>query len=201
MQTQPLPSNNKAGWLTILGLPIGLAAIMTPAVLFAATIVDYGAGFDSIVHDIEHRYHAHPTRIPFMGVISGIAGIATHGGVHNLHIATFENFKGDGDKQVDGAELLALVENHSGGGWSRMIRETSRNGDEQTLIYTRPEGKHIGMLVVDLEPHELDLVELSMNPDQLMKEAREHTHHHHDADTDSDTHQAGSDHDSDSDSN
>jgi hypothetical protein len=185
MQTTSLPPNSsKPGWLAIVGLPLGLAAIMTPAVLLAAGAVDYGEGFDSIVHGIEHRYHAHATRIPFMGVISGIAGIATHGGVHNLHIAEFEHFKGDGDKQVDGAELLALVESHSGGGWSRMIRETSRQGDEQTLIYIRPEGRHVGMLVVDLDHNELDLVQLSMNPDQLMKEAREHTHHHHDSDSD-----------------
>jgi len=197
----PSPASNKPGWLTIVGLPLGLAAVMTPAVLFATTIVDYGEGFDSIVHGIEHRYHAHPTRIPFMGVISGIAGIATHGGVHNLHVATFENFKGDGDKHVDGAELLALVETHSGGGWLRMIRETSRDSDEQTLIYIRPEGKHVGMLVVDLEPNELDLVQLSMNPDQLMKEAREHTHHHHDSDSDDDSRKTDSDHDGDSESN
>lgn len=185
MQTSPVPATpSKPGWLTILGAPLGLAAIMTPAVLLAAG-GGAGGGFDAIVHGIESRYHAHATRIPFLGLMSGIAGIATHGGVHNLHLATFENFN-TGDKPVDGDELLGLVEQRAGGNWSRMIRETSRGGDEQTLIYIRPEAKQIGMLIVDLDHHELDVVELSVNPDQLMKEAREHSHHHHDTDADSD---------------
>jgi len=193
MQTISLPPNTaKPGWLAIVGMPLGLAAIMTPAVLLAAG--GSGQGFDSVVHGIESRYHAHATRIPFMGLMSGIAGIATHGGVHNLHVATFEHFRGDGDNQVDGAELLSLVEQHAGGGWSRMIRETSRGGEEQTLIYVRPEGKQVGMMVVDLDHNELDVVEISMNPSQLMKQAREHSHHHHDADN------SDSEHDNDSDS-
>jgi len=107
--------------------------------------------------------------------------------VHNLHVAEFENFRGDDDSPVDGGECLALVEQRAGGGWSRMIRETSRSGEEQTLIYIRPEGKQVGMLVVDLEHRELNVVEISVNPDQLLKEARERSgHHHHDADADSD---------------
>jgi hypothetical protein len=192
MQTTSLPPNTaRPGWLTIVGMPLGLAAVMTPAILLAAG--GTGGGFDDVVHGIESRYHAHATRIPFLGLMSGIAGIATHGGVHNLHVATFENFKGDGETRVDGAELLSLVEQHAGGGWSRMIRETSRGGEEQTLIYVRPEGKQVGMLVVDLDHRELDLVQISMNPDQLMKEAREHTHHHHDDDKGDTAHDSDSD--------
>jgi hypothetical protein len=34
------------------------------------------------------------------------------------------------------------------------------------------------MLVVDLNGHELDVVQMSMNPDQLMNEVSKHRHHH-----------------------
>ena len=154
----------------------GMAAVMTPAILLAAG--GNGDGFNGVVRALESRYHARPTRIPFMGLMSGIAGIATHGGVHNLHVVEFENFKGDGpDSRVDGEEFLKLVEQRTGEGWSRMIRETSSTGKEQTLIYVRPEGNQVGMLVVDLDGKDLDVVEISMNPDQLMKQVSEHDHH------------------------
>jgi hypothetical protein len=152
-------------------IPVGLAAVMTPAILLAAS--GGGQGFDAVVHGIESRYHAHATRIPFMGLISGIAGISTHGGVRGLHVAEIENLQGP----VDGAELNELVEQRAGTGWQRIIRETSRSGDEQSLIYVRPEGDHLGMLVVDLDNHEMNLVQMSMNPDRLADEMSNHRHH------------------------
>jgi hypothetical protein len=165
-------------WSAVL-IPLGIVAVMTPAIMLAAG--GSGQGFDAVVGSIESRYHAHATKIPFMGLVSGIAGIATHGGVRGLHVAEFENFhdftRADGEG-VDGAEFNALVEKHVGPGWQRMIRETSRNGGEQSLIYIRPEGNHLGMLVVDLSGHDLDVVQMSMNPDQLMQEVSKHRHHH-----------------------
>jgi hypothetical protein len=173
-------------WSIVL-IPLGIVAVMTPAIMLAAG--GSGQGFDSVVHSIESRYHAHATRIPFMSLISGIAGLSTHGAVHGLHVAEFDDFKGDGHGPVDGAEFNALVEQHVGEGWQRMIRETSRNGGEQSLIYIRPEGQHVGMLIVDLDGHELDVVQMSMNPDQLMNEVSKHHHEHgeaHDADASED---------------
>jgi hypothetical protein len=173
-------------WSAVL-VPLGIVAVMTPAILLAAG--GSGQGFDAVVNSIESRYHAHATRIPFMSLISGIAGLSTHGGVRGLHVAEFEHFRGDGDRPVDGAEFNALIEKHVGEGWQRIIRETSRDGGEQSLIYVRAEGDHLGMLVVDLDSHELDVVQMSMNPDQLMHEVSKHQHEHgqgHDADASED---------------
>ena len=149
----------------------GVVAVMTPAILLAAS--GSVGGFDAVVHDIETRYHARASRIPFMGLISGIAGIATHGGVRNLHVAEFEDMK----ERVDGTELNEMVEHHIGGDWKRIVRETSRGGNEQSLIYVRAEGDHMGMLVVDLDGKELDVVQLSINPDQLSREIKAHEKH------------------------
>ena len=159
-------------------LLLGLSAVMTPAIVLAASGggLSQGQGFDAVVRGIESRYHAHPTHIPLLGLVSGIAAISTKGAVHNLHIANFENFSSD--SPVDGDELLNLVEQRAGSGWERMIRETSRSGNDQTLIYVRPEGKHIGMMVIDLDGKELDVVQISMSPDQLLKQIEEHDHHH-----------------------
>jgi len=161
-------------WFAVLVL-LGLVAVMAPAIVLAAG--GGGQGFDAVVTGIESRYHVHATRIPFMGLISVVAGISTHGGVHGLHVAEIEHFDGP----VDGAELNALVEQHVGQGWQRMIRETSRSGD-QTLIYVRPEGSHMGMMVVDLSGNEMDVVQMSVDPQRLTEEISKH---HHDKEEDS----------------
>ena len=163
----------------------GLAAVMTPAFLLAAG--GTGQGFDAIVHGIEERYHVHATRIPFMSLVSGIAGVATHGGVRGLHVAEFDHFRADTDVPVDGAEFNALIEKHVGPGWERIVRETSRNGGDQSFIYVRPEGEHMGMLVVDLDSHELNVVQMSINPDQLTKELSDHHNKVHQDEPDADT--------------
>jgi len=162
-------------------IPVGLAAVMTPAIMLAAGGSGSGGGFDEVVRGIEQHYHVHATRIPFMGLISFVAGRATHGGVHGIHVAEIEHFEG----AVDGQELTDIVQQHAGPGWQRMIRETSRDGGDQTLIYVRPEGQRLGMLIVDRDAHEMNVVQLSMNPDQLNDEIHKH-HHGHDDDTDDD---------------
>lgn len=166
-QSRPFP------WLMLL-LPAGLAAVMAPAIVLAAS--GGGGGFDGVVHGIESRYHARATKIPFMGLISALAGVSTHGGVHNLHLAEFENFSGT----IDGEELNTIVTQHIGEGWQRIVRETSRSGTDQSLIFVRPEGNHLGMMVVDLDGHDLNVIQISVNPDQLSEQIREHRSHHRD---------------------
>jgi len=174
IQDQRKPSSWSMAWV-----PVGLAAVMTPAILLAAGGAGSSGGFDEVVHSIEQHYHVHATRIPFMGLISFIAGRSTHGGVRGLHVAEIEHFEGP----VDGEELTALVQQHAGTGWQRMVRETSRGGVEQSLIYVRPEGDHLGMLIVERDTHEMNIVQLSMNPDKLSDEIDKH-HHHADSDAD-----------------
>lgn len=153
-------------------LPLGLAAVMTPAIMLAAG--GTGTGFNAVVHGIESRYHAHANHIPFMMLISGVAGIATHGGVRGLRVAEIEHLDGP----VDGAELNALVAQHVGPGWERIIRETSRDGDDQSLIYAKPDGDRMGLLVVDLDHHEMNVVQISIDPKHLDDDIKQYSHHH-----------------------
>jgi hypothetical protein len=157
----------------LIFIPICFVALLVPVVVLAN-----GAqgGFDGVVSSIESRYHAHATRIPFLALVSFISRRATHGGVANLHVAEFENFYA----AVDGDELNQLVEEKLGSGWERMIRETSHKGrDEQTLIFIRPEGKRMGMFVVDLDGRNLDVVQVSVDPDHLDDDIGHYSHHHH----------------------
>jgi hypothetical protein len=171
---------NRAFALLITGM---LAAVMAPAIVLAANgqVFGPGGGFDAVVRGIEQRYHERATKVPLMGLISGIAGMSTHGGVKGIHVAEFEHVK----EPMDGTELNDLVEQRVGRDWRRMIRDTSRNKDGerigQSLIYVRDEGERIGMLVVDLDGGELDVVQLSVNPDRLSDEIGKHVKHHEDA--------------------
>jgi hypothetical protein len=158
-------------WFAIL-IPVCLAAVMTPMIMLAAG--GGGGGFDAVVRGIESHYGVHATRIPFMGLISGIGGIATHGGVRGLHVAEIEHLQGP----MDGQELNALVEERVGKGWQRMIRETSRNGD-QSLIYVKPEGDRVDMLIVDRDGSGLDVVQVSVSPSRLDEDIDQFRPRHH----------------------
>jgi hypothetical protein len=178
-------------WFGVVVLGV-VAAVMMPMILLAAGVG--GGGFDSVVRGIETHYNVHATKIPFLGLVSVVAGFATHGGVRGLHVAEIEHLHGP----VDGAELNALVEERVGKGWQRMIRETTHHKsgdaaqgeatrDDQTLIYVKPDGSRIAMLIVDLSGQDLNIVQVSVNPDQISQQIAQHRHgDHKDSDEDKD---------------
>jgi hypothetical protein len=159
----------------LIWIPVCLVALAVQVVVLAN---GGEGGFNDVVSSIEGRYHVHATRIPFLGLISLFASKETHG-VGNLHVAEIENFSAE----VDGDELNQMVEEKLGSGWDRMIRETHRGG-EQTLIFMRPEGQRMGLFVVDVDGHEMDVVQVSVDPDHLQDSIGKYSHHHDSSDED-----------------
>jgi hypothetical protein len=167
----------KRFWLIPL---VCVVLVIPPAVVLASN----GEGaFNGVVSSIESQYHVHATRIPFMGLISLVSRGATHGGVSGMHVAEFENFS----QAVDGDELNRMVEQKLGAGWERMIRETSKHGTEQTLIFIHPEGSRMGMFIVDKDGDEMDVVQVSVDPDHLNESIGKYDHSHSDSDKSEDT--------------
>jgi hypothetical protein len=160
-----------------LWIPICAVALIVPVVVLAG---GGEGGFNGVVDSIESHYHVHATRIPFLGLISLVARKSTHGGVGNLHVAEIEHFSGD----IDGQELNQLVEEKLGTGWERIIRETSRTGGEQTLIFMRPEGSRMGLFIVDKDREEMNVVQVSVDPDHLQDSIGKYSHHHNGGDDD-----------------
>jgi len=161
-------------WLT----PCLIAAMCIPPAVMAAGGGD--GGFDGVIHSIEGRYHVHANRISLFGLVSFIARRSTQGGVSGLHIAEIEDFR----ESVDGEELNRMVEEKLGAGWERMIRETSRNGHEQTLIFSHPEGGRMGLFILDLDGQEMNVVQVSVDPNHLNESLGKYQHHHSDDDQD-----------------
>jgi len=159
--------------------PICFVALAVPVVVLAN-----GAqgGFDGVVSSIESRYHVHAQRIPFLGLISLISHKATNGGVNGVHVAEIDDFNAD----VDGEELNKMVEQKLGAEWERVIRETSRKGNGQTMIYMHPEGPRMGLFVLDLDGNEMDVVQVSVDPSHLSENIGKYEHHHHGDDADKD---------------
>jgi hypothetical protein len=160
----------------LIWIPICFVALLIPVVVLAG---GGQGGFDGVVNSLESRYHAHATRIPFLGLISLISRKATHGGVGGLHVAEFDNFTAD----VDGNELNQIVEEKLGSDWERIIRETNRHGGEQTLIFIHPEGQRMGLFVLDKDSNEMNVVQVSVDPNHLDDDIV-HYSHHHDSDHD-----------------
>jgi hypothetical protein len=157
-------------------IPILLIALLVPVAVLAGG----EGGFDGIVHSIESRYHVHATRIPFLGLVSLVSRKATHGGVGGLHLAEFESFS----EKVDGDELNKMVEEKLGAGWERIIRETGKQGNEQTLIFIHPEGERMGLFVLDLDGNEMDVVQVSVDPNHLDDDIGRYRHHRDESDGD-----------------
>ena len=161
-------------------IPICFFALALPVVVLASGA---GGGFDSVVNTIETRYHVHAQRIPFVGLISFLSRKATNDGVGSVHVAEIEDFHAD----VDGQELNDMVQQKLGAGWERVIRETGRHSNSQTLIFMRPEGNRMGMFVLDLDGHEMDVVQVSVDPDHLNASIGKYDHHYRDEDRDDGT--------------
>jgi hypothetical protein len=158
-------------------IPLACAALCIAVIVpWVALAASGEGGFDGVVDTIESRYHAHAMRIPLMGLASVVAGVATRGGVDGVHVAEFEHFSAP----VDGDELNRMVEDKLGHGWERMIRETSRHGGEQTLIFSHPEGKRMGLFILDLNGNEMDVVQVSVDPDCLNETVLKYKHHDRD---------------------
>lgn len=132
-------------------------------------------GFNGVVNTLEVKYHVHATRIPFLGLISFVMGKNAEYGVSNVHVAEFEDFR----ETMDGEELNRMVEEKLGGEWQRVIRETSRGGEEQTLIFMHPEGRHMGLFVLDSSGRELDVVQVSVDAEHLSAKINQYEHHSH----------------------
>lgn len=149
--------------------PICFLALAVPVVVLAS-----GAqgGFDDVVSTIETRYHVHAQKIPFLGFVSFLSHKTSDEAVGGMHVAEIDDFHAD----VNGEELNNIVTQKLGAGWERIIRETGRN-KKQTLIFMHPEGRRMGLFVLDLDGSEMDVVQLSVDPGHLNESLGKYEHH------------------------
>lgn len=142
-----------------------------------------GREFHGVVHAIEKTYGVHHAHIPFLGLAMLLARPE---GVHALRVAVFENFK----MGPDATDVTGLVEKTLGPDWHPFVRVWSRDGHENTLIYTNPSEGNMHMMIVSLESSEATVVELNVSDRAVEKwlkepgeEAERSGHRQQDADS------------------
>jgi hypothetical protein len=153
-----------------------LAASLLPASGCAAADHD----FNAVVSGVESRFAIHAQRMPMMGFVSLCARFATHGGVKGMRIAEFDNLAHDLDSQ----DLLDVVRSKLGEEWQPIVTERASRNGELSVIFVRPAGRSMRMLIADYEHGELDVVRMELNGDELarfMHDPAEHPHHPHHA--------------------
>ena len=133
--------------------------------------------FNSVVSAVDHKYSVHAQRIPMMTLVSIFASLKTHGGVRGLRVAQFDNVRG-----MDGKDLYPLLRSRLGDEWQPFVTEVgggkSRRGD-QSVIFVRPDGSSMGMMIADYDHGELDLVGMEMNGAALSKWLHDPERQHH----------------------
>ena len=90
------------------------------------------------------------TWIPFLGLGRFIVKAIHPNGVHDFQLAVFENHRRD----VDPMALEALMREGAGKGFSQLVRVRSNRSGENVLVYAKPRGRYIEMLVLAHEKRE-----------------------------------------------
>jgi hypothetical protein len=119
--------------------------------------------FSGLLQKVSHRYEAHVTHIPLMGFASFCARVMTHGGVKHLRVAEFD----DVPERLDVSELQSLFRETLSADWQPFVVERDQKGKNLSVIFVRPAGKAMRMLIADYDHKELDLVQLELNGDRL----------------------------------
>jgi hypothetical protein len=144
---------------------LGVALLIAQGVQASERSTD---GFDALVKTLGARYAVQPKTVPMMWMASLCARGFTHGGVRGLRVVQLDS----SPEMDDHAALEEMVSLKLGEDWPRMVREWKAGGEE-SLVYVRAENNQADVIVVNFGHGEVDLVRMTMNPDQLAKWTKE----------------------------
>lgn len=138
------------------------AVLITALVLLfvpLATAAD--SDLNAVVTAIEKTYGLKRTHLPWVARFA--AKPAMWGSGARMSFVVFE------DQAVPASEssqLSELTAKALGPEWRPFVRSESKRQGERTLIYVRPDGKHLLMMIVALERRETSVVKLKLDPDR-----------------------------------
>jgi hypothetical protein len=121
--------------------------------------------FSQIVHGIESRYHVHRNYRFLMGLAGWTVNVWHVAGAKDLKLAVFE----DQRLGATGDELDQVVAGAGARGWQPLVRSVNHHSGENTLIYVRDLGKDLRVLLVDLEPNESVVLEMTVKQEKLIE--------------------------------
>lgn len=148
------------------------------AALFPLTGIAADHDFNQAVSSIEQTYHVHRQSVPFLGVASFCAHVASGGAIKGIKIAAFD----ESARLPQDENMGQLVKDSLGASWSMIIE--SRSSGEHDAVYARPHGQRMTLLVASYDHGELAVVRLDLSGEQFRKWMDDRTQHRHRAETD-----------------
>ncbi len=145
---------------TKAALPLAVLILLAAAPLVAHAASN--SDFDAVVSNLEHHYTVHAQRVPMMGFVSLCARVASGGGVKNMRVVELDNLP----PTADTSDLEQLLSSSLGNEWQRFVTTRDANGNV-SLIFARPNGAAMRMLIADYQNGELNLVRMELNGDRL----------------------------------
>jgi len=174
--------------MIVAGVTFSVVLLLAPVADASAHDGEAGArrDFDRVVREIGAHYGVQPKSLPMMGLVSLCARVATRGGVGEMKLVRLDDESGAADRilqadQADevGSGFATLVRAELGDHWTQMVREHQQSGEESLVFVQRDEDqRHTRMIVMDLDHSELNMVALSLDPEQLERWMNEREDQH-----------------------
>ena len=124
--------------------------------------------FGLLVRYVESHYHAHRSHRFLLGFASFAVNVVRPEGVRGIKLALWENQNLTASNGAD-ADFPDVVHAGLDEGWQPMVRVWSRRSGERTVVFAKPEGNDMKLLVATVESDEAVVVQMRINPDRLSK--------------------------------
>ena len=122
--------------------------------------------FGTLVHYVESHYHAHRSYRFLLGFASLAVNVARPYGVKGMKLALWEN-QNISAKSKDDSDFPAVVRAGLADGWQPLVQVWSHRDGERTVIFAKPDGKNMKLLVATVESDEAVVVQMKIDPDRL----------------------------------
>lgn len=142
---------------------LGFLAMIISLASMPALAGDHG--FDALVKHVESNYHVKRTRIPFLGLANFALKFVHPAGLKGFKLATFENGSfWDGASQQDFDSVMRGSLNKD---WQPLLSHESKRSRERTVIYSKPAGKDLELIVAAFSQSEATLLQAKVAPETL----------------------------------
>ncbi len=107
--------------------------------------------FTSVLHGLQDEYQFKQRRVPGLWLAKCAVKVAHRRGVSKLDFAFFEN---DCFGRAAVPEFEERVHSMLGTGWRPFVQVNAPRRHERTLLFARPNGRHMDIFVLSLETDE-----------------------------------------------
>jgi hypothetical protein len=144
------------------------AAASLLAICFAAAnrpVLASDKEFGLLVRHVESYYHAKRNHRFLLGFAGLVVRIWRPYGVKGFRMALFEDQ--DFSSAHSDLDFAAVVRAGLRDGWQPMVRVYSRRQGEHTVIFAKPAGNDLKLLIATVEPDEAVVMQMKLNPERL----------------------------------